>query len=828
MICFESVFGFLFWENFYLFLGNKGRKTLKTGSIPTLFLPQKSIETPKAKPRRDLSRSTSATFSFPAPPELYRYTTFHDLQKDFAKIKDPWKILVKEDNRVIFGWIDRDGNVVLRVSVDEALEFSISYLSIDLPVTHAIYKEHKRSIAKTRIQWLLNSILKWETCKGVTDPSIRKSALQSQITDNIASDFKVVATNTDGQSLTRVHGSSCAALIAEGNICTECTKSEAKLKRKIALSSEGSQKPLAPNAPLKRVAKEKLAHAIKILRLKQKKLENTIKELNFELKRNGILISENLHDDFTNLINGAQEKLPEESFERLFWEQQQKAFKCEAKGMRWHPMMIRFALHVHLRSPSAYRALKESGVIKLPCERTLRDYSNIIHPKAGFNKETFDDLKHQASKLEGTGKYVVLMFDEVSIKDDLVFDIHTGDLVGFVDIGGDLNDVFGAGNSRDVTTAIASHALVFMVGGLSSRLKFSLGYFGTQSATSYMLFPLMWKAVGLCETYAGLKVVCVVSDKASPNQKMYKMHKLRDGVVYSTPNVFATDEDRDLYFFSDPPHLLKTTRNNFAASGFQSSRLMWNQKDIIWKHLVDLYESDRTSLIRKMPKLTNEHIHLNPYSKMRVNLAAQVMSETVGKIMASYGAPASSETAKFILMIDKFFDCCNTRSLEEGAQKRKPFLAPFVSENDERFVFLSDCFLKYLNDWKEAIDRRPGVYSKEDKAKMFLSTQTFEGIQTTVFSLIECVKFLLRHGFKYVLTNKISQDPLEDHFGRHRGLARRSTNPTLHALGFQENKLRLQRSIATSITPKGNTKGSKRPTEGITISHSPLKKRKKH
>eukprot|EP00794_Sanderia_malayensis_P002206 gene2206-2512_t len=348
--------------------GNKGRKTLKTGSLSTLFLPQKSIETPKAKPRRDLSRYASSACSLPAPPELYRYTTFHDLQKDFAKIQDTWKILVKEDNR-------------------------------------------------------------WKTCKGVADPTTRRFTLHSQATGTVISDVKVIVTNTDGQSLMRVHGSSCAALILKGDICTECTKIEVKLRRKIVLANEGSKKPLAPNAPLKKVSKEKLTHAIKILRLKQKKLENTIKELNVALKQNGIAINENLHNDFTNLINSAQEKLPEESFEKLFWEQQQKAFKCEAKGLRWHPMMIRFALHIHLRFPSAYRALKESGVIKLPCERTLRDYSNIIHPKVGFNKETFDDLKHQASKLEGTEKYVVLMFDEVSIKDDLVFDSHTGDRV---------------------------------------------------------------------------------------------------------------------------------------------------------------------------------------------------------------------------------------------------------------------------------------------------------------------------------------------------------------------------------------------------------------
>ena len=122
---------------------------------------------------------------------------------------------------------------MFRVTVDEALEFSITYLSIDLPVAHAIYKEHKHSIGKTRIQWLLDSIMKWRTCKGVADPTRRKFALQSQMTDQVISDFKVIVTNTDGQSLTRMHGSLCAALISDGDIWTECTKIEVKLKRKI-------------------------------------------------------------------------------------------------------------------------------------------------------------------------------------------------------------------------------------------------------------------------------------------------------------------------------------------------------------------------------------------------------------------------------------------------------------------------------------------------------------------------------------------------------------------------------------------------------------------
>ena len=212
---------------------------------------------------------------------------------------------------------------------------------------------------------------------------------------------------------------------------------------------------------------------------------------------------------------------------------------------------------------------------------------------------------------------------------------------------------------------------------------------------------------------------------------------------------------------------------------------------------------------------------------MRVNLAAQVMSETVGKVMLAYATPKAKETAKLILLVDKFFDCCNTRSLNEGVQKRKPFLKPYTSVDDERFKFMKEEFLKYLADLKDVIENRKGNFKSADREKMFLTRATYEGLQTTAHALIECVQYLLQNGFKYVLTNKLSQDPLEDHFRRHRGLGRRSCNPTIHALGHQENKLRVQRSIATSITPKGNTKGSKRPKEGITITTSPLKRRKK-
>jgi len=66
-------------------------------------------------------------------------------------------------------------------------------------------------------------------------------------------------------------------------------------------------------------------------------------------------------------------------------------------------------------------------------------------------------------------RYVVLLHDEMSIKEDLVFDSKTGELVGLVNI----RKREESGDSKTV----ASHVLVFYVVGLNSNLKSSLGFF---------------------------------------------------------------------------------------------------------------------------------------------------------------------------------------------------------------------------------------------------------------------------------------------------------------------------------------------------------------
>lgn len=44
-----------------------------------------------------------------------------------------------------------------------------------------------------------------------------------------------------------------------------------------------------------------------------------------------------------------------------------------------------------------------------------------------------------------------------------------------------------------------------------------------------------------------------------------------------------------------------------------------------------------------------------------------------------------SETAKLFKIVDRIFDCQNTRSLKESAFTIKPDLKPYTSHNDPRF-----------------------------------------------------------------------------------------------------------------------------------------------
>ena len=101
----------------------------------------------------------------------------------------------------------------------------------------------------------------------------------------------------------------------------------------------------------------------------------------------------------------------------------------------------------------------------------------------------------------------------------------------------------------------------FMVLGIFKHINFPIAYFFSNGFDSYQLYPCVWEAVRVLESVR-FKVRGLVSDGATQNQKFYRMHlhfdkeNQKDGVTYWAWNRYAPN--RKLYFFSDPPHLVKT------------------------------------------------------------------------------------------------------------------------------------------------------------------------------------------------------------------------------------------------------------------------------
>ena len=235
---------------------------------------------------------------------------------------------------------------------------------------------------------------------------------------------------------------------------------------------------------------------------------------------------------------------------------------------------------------------------------------------------------------------------------------------------------------------------------------------------------------------------------------------------------------------------------------------MWNDgKFIIWRHILDMYNQDQDSGLKLLPRLTYEHSHLNSYSVMRVNLAAQVLSSSMARVLQVYGPPDSKETAKFCEIMDSFFDCTNVRSTAEGERTRKQFVKRYRTQDDECFAWLENDFLGYLNSWKENVDNRVGNFAQNVRARMLISWKTYEGLQITVYSLIEATKFLLGEGSEFVLTERFCQEVVEEYFGRQRAHVhgRRNDNLNLYQFGYNDNAIRIQRTVTPVM---GNTRGA--------------------
>ena len=123
---------------------------------------------------------------------------------------------------------------------------------------------------------------------------------------------------------------------------------------------------------------------------------------------------------------------------KLLKQQEQELMKTGGTNVRYHPMIIRYCLSLPAKSNSAYEELQNSCKVHITV----------------FSQQMIEELINTASSYFDVQCYVVLLFDGMKGKANLVFDKHTGELKGYLDLGCVEDDFSTLGREADCLACI--------------------------------------------------------------------------------------------------------------------------------------------------------------------------------------------------------------------------------------------------------------------------------------------------------------------------------------------------------------------------------------
>ncbi|XP_075748167.1 uncharacterized protein LOC142814123 [Rhipicephalus microplus] len=151
-----------------------------------------------------------------------------------------------------------------------------------------------------------------------------------------------------------------------------------------------------------------------------------------------------------------------------------------------------------------------------------------------------------------------------------------------------------------------------------------------------------------------------------------------------------------------------------------------------------------------MPNLTETHLEPNSFEKMRTPFAFQLFGPYVLRGLAFYKEDIERRCGS-IEATQLFFSKIQRLITVMTSRFRAEALRPASTDA----AFLSN-FLDFLNDWE----------SFSDNKRHFLSESTAIGFRVTIANTLSLLKYLTESvGFKYLMTSRLSTDPVEHFFG---------------------------------------------------------------
>ena len=213
-----------------------------------------------------------------------------------------------------------------------------------------------------------------------------------------------------------LHHADCEVLVAptKGR-CLSCIKHRNSLRAIISrATSDDRTNPSSHTNYTVLTTQEKhlrLKRLHKEMKLSREKLKRLREKISQDAERVSADVDNDLDEDLRSIIASNDETItqshPEGTFQRIFWEQQKKASSLnDARSMKWHPLFIKWCLYLRHVAGKGYEMLRNSKCIRLPSQRTLRDYTHHTSANIGFSHEVDEQLRSAVDMSEERNRYV--------------------------------------------------------------------------------------------------------------------------------------------------------------------------------------------------------------------------------------------------------------------------------------------------------------------------------------------------------------------------------------------------------------------------------------
>lgn len=429
----------------------------------------------------------------------------------------------------------------------------------------------------------------------------------------------------DGAEFTnRLYAKDCATLIARGrgrpsSTCNACRKCEKDLLR----CNARIEKEISPRkldnyslADFRRVLEEKNTRIVQ-LSLKLHESEERVEKFRRRQQRPAaIRCVEILEAE----LGTKTPSIPVRA--AAFLRQQFLSIAAtDSHGIRWNRDFVVWAMRLFAKSAAAYEFIRDSGSVRLPSPRTLGRYFAKLPKCSGLNDTVVAFMVHEYFTYhpQPYARYLAMSLDEMKIRANIVYDKRTDQMVGFVDSTETVSTFLCIGflslinflpfqmnalepelqPDADKSHLIATDVLVVFIRGIATGFQRAVAWFPVRRLTAGEIMSIIWTTkqrlefLSFKDGYPRFKLLSITCDGLAANHLFFKLHGADTSQLqYKAKDPF--DPDNFVYFLIDPPHLMKTMKNNLEKSSTAEDAIktLEYRLPMLWAHVEEIYLED--------------------------------------------------------------------------------------------------------------------------------------------------------------------------------------------------------------------------------------------